>query len=1652
MRMMRMIVSMVGLLFFGSFSLIFAAHGPANALSGLAGSRACPRAGTEIVFIDPSVMDPEEIINDLGENAEVVRLTSGKNGVEEISEYLEEKENIAAIRIITHGNAGYFVLNREIVHSYFVAENRDRIMAWGNALAEGGDILLYGCNLAATARGQALVAQIADLTGADVAAATLPTGGDMGSGENWDLDYHCGTIETAALNIRNYPYHLANQVVTNNNDSGAGSLRQTIADVGAGEEITFSIAGSDTVSVESHLSISGKSMAIDGYNNATGNNVTVQVTTPGTSTHRVFHIDASGESINISNMTIKGGDISGQSGDAALGGGIYHQAGTLNLDTVTVSNAKALHGGGIYNIGNMTIQNCTISNNQATITSAGQGGGGIKVDASGSIALISNCTISNNTSGADGGGILNNGGTITTIQNCTISGNTGNNDGGGIQNESGSITAVRNCTFCENTATFKGGGINAEGDGTITTISNCTIANNNLTFGSGWAGGLCVGAGDEGTATNNTTIRNTILANNTVNSVTPAGADYYYHGSSLTDDGYNVVKYSNVAANATGGFNAATDILYNTRYNQADTAFSSWTQGGNSVSGSLNLSTSLADNGGPTQTLAFTGDSFAAASAATGIPPASTWNNSPVADQRGVARTDSQNTSIGAYSENYTPSYYYRSAGNGNWDVTGTWEQSSDSITWEAASETPTDTSLGITIRNDHTVTVNTDVAIDQTTIEFGATLTVDTAVTLTIADGDSTDLTANGNLSVSAIGALGINSGASVDSNAAFTCSGVLSFDDGGANNGTISIASAAPTISSLTAGSGTITYDGADQTVPAKTYNAVLLSGTGTKTFLGTTTASAGITVSESLTVCGDGPSTTIVQAAPSAGTATSRVLNIQTGNTVTLSDMTVRYGKTVENGGGIYNGGTLTLSNVHISENNTTKFGGGIYSTGTLEMTNSSISSNSASDQNRDGGRGGGIYATSALTIADSTIATNTTTAGLSYYGTEGGGIYSTASLAITNSTIEGNQSNNHYHYTRSRGGGIYSTNSIELTKTTIASNTTRGLGGGIYISTSGGTSSITDCTVAGNETIRWADWTALGGGLYLAGAVPLNIVNSTVAENATATANGGGGIYCDGALTVKNSVIVNNDSNSGATQTDYYYNNGSLTDNGYNVVEYQDGTSTGSGKTFTATTDMLYNTKADGTTGYSTWNQNNSDLANQNPSLATSLADNGGPTQTLALEAESFAFAAIPHGSDPHWNGSPTTGSNYYDQRGVETPAGTAISIGAYSDPPTYYMAKSDDNWSSVATWYTNTTGGTDPGDYTTAATEAPNADNSDGIIVNSNVTVDVDVTIDQTTINSGTTLTVNNGVTLTVADGDGTDFTIDGTMDADGNLDIDGSISISATGSVDSDGTFDATGGNVTFTGAGNLFLGGTITSLGTFTCGTSTVTLDGTSQSLPAGYTFYNLTKIVTSADTLTFQAGSTTTVTNTLTLQGAGGELLSLRSSSDGDQWEIDPQGTRTVAYLDVKDSNNTSGTDITGTNSIDSGHNTGWTFQKAPTVTTQPVTDTKSSSATGNGDITDLGVPNPTAHGVVWNTAGEPTLADNSTDEGAATATGAFSTHMTGLTPNTTYAVRAYATNAEDTAYGEELSFTTLPSALAPLYFLLNEDEQEPRRGGSR
>lgn len=101
-------------------------------------------------------------------------------------------------------------------------------------------------------------------------------------------------------------------------------------------------------------------------------------------------------------------------------------------------------------------------------------------------------------------------------------------------------------------------------------------------------------------------------------------------------------------------------------------------------------------------------------------------------------------------------------------------------------------------------------------------------------------------------------------------------------------------------------------------------------------------------------------------------------------------------------------------------------------------------------------------------------------------------------------------------------------------------------------------------------------------------------------------------------------------------------------------------------------------------------------------------------------------------------------------------------------------------------------------------------------------------------------------------------------------------------------------------------------------------------------------------------------------------------------------------------------------------------------PTVTTATISSIAQTTATGGGEVTSIGGAAVTARGICWATTVNPTLANQvSTVSGT---TGAFVAPLGSLTPNTLYYVRAYATNSGGTAYGTQVSFTTLGSAGGP------------------
>jgi hypothetical protein len=102
-------------------------------------------------------------------------------------------------------------------------------------------------------------------------------------------------------------------------------------------------------------------------------------------------------------------------------------------------------------------------------------------------------------------------------------------------------------------------------------------------------------------------------------------------------------------------------------------------------------------------------------------------------------------------------------------------------------------------------------------------------------------------------------------------------------------------------------------------------------------------------------------------------------------------------------------------------------------------------------------------------------------------------------------------------------------------------------------------------------------------------------------------------------------------------------------------------------------------------------------------------------------------------------------------------------------------------------------------------------------------------------------------------------------------------------------------------------------------------------------------------------------------------------------------------------------------------------------PTVTTNAITP-GDTFASGGGNVTNDGGAPILAAGVCWSTTTGPTvsLSTKTTD---ATAVGPFVSNITGLTANTPYYARAYATNMKGTSYGAEVSFTTLSAISTPV-----------------
>ena len=164
----------------------------------------------QIIFIDSAVEDIDTLINSFDAHAEVHVIQSDQDGFVEIQKILSDETNVDALHIIGHGSVGQIAFGTAVLNSDTLDAYEDTLSAIGLSLSEQGDILFYGCNVAADQNGEIFINQIADITQADVAASDDVTG----KGGDWDLEKHTGIIEAKNIDVVNYEHSLANGVAS----------------------------------------------------------------------------------------------------------------------------------------------------------------------------------------------------------------------------------------------------------------------------------------------------------------------------------------------------------------------------------------------------------------------------------------------------------------------------------------------------------------------------------------------------------------------------------------------------------------------------------------------------------------------------------------------------------------------------------------------------------------------------------------------------------------------------------------------------------------------------------------------------------------------------------------------------------------------------------------------------------------------------------------------------------------------------------------------------------------------------------------------------------------------------------------------------------------------------------------------------------------------------------------------------------------------------------------------------------------------------------------------------------------------------------------------------------------------------------------------
>jgi hypothetical protein len=412
----------------------------------------------------------------------------------------------------------------------------------------------------------------------------------------------------------------------------------------------------------------------------------------------------------------------------------------------------------------------------------------------------------------------------------------------------------------------------------------------------------------------------------------------------------------------------------------------------------------------------------------------------------------------------------------------------------------------------------------------------------------------------------------------------------------------------------------------------------------------------LTSNIIMTGPGASALDVTRSDATNTPEFRIFHVIEGANVAISGLTISNGMIGDRGCGVYNQGILTIASSVIRDNHGFAQGGGFYNSGVLTLVDSTIRDNSTTGSgggvcnfagtvtatnctftgNRSSG-GGAVVNSGGMTTPDTPIITgiaNLTNCVIrDNLAVAGGGIMNRGItvLTVVNSTILNNTSSGDSTSVYS-GGGVCTSGEATFIGTTVGGNQAPNSDGGGF-DILGGTTAIIDSTIRDNQS-------PYGAGIYML-AGKLSLTNSTVSGNSSPGNGAGLLVEVAASATVNDSTFAGNlaeQRGSGIFVFGTLGLQGTILDNARENIANLSPNITSLGHNLFSDTPAI--------------TLNPTDLVNTDPLLGP-LADNGGPTQTMALLPGSPAIDA----------GTEIAGITT-DQRGITRPQGSAPDIGAF----------------------------------------------------------------------------------------------------------------------------------------------------------------------------------------------------------------------------------------------------------------------------------------------------------------------------------------------------------------------------------------------------